>query len=722
MRILEIMELPNSSNLLFEAAGPGDPWFKLLRNLESIFTKAIPDAKGEIYQLTWKGKPIEGIPGITKENINLIRQAIANNDLSSLSRLPKNLLKDIVNTIPEFSSLATSSLDEVAKDLGETIPMMMKRLAKEYYQSNERLSGLDVIDYLKQRSAQFKLQDLAKDPGGQSQSLDDTVIDFVENFLREQIKKYAPEVEVAGRTIGISTQSSNQMVNSLTRIVNAIVPFQFRSAFFKIIPWIKETLPDLIFRTKLTKFLKPKLKTIDEALEKQVQEIMRKEQEISKPIYDESGNIVGGGRAAELNIMENLDNIWAIIGRAKKTVLSDSEIKQYIREWILENESIPQKYKDEFLKNPATQEFIRDGANYTKSVLKRMTSIYIKAHLKKLPFISQLVQLVERKAIEPGKTVPKIDWTDWFDRLSRDVIYKTPLSREEMMELSMKTSKWGAVAEWAFIYLIYETIISALLENYVAAFIRNYFYAPDFNKTLEQYRQWCKAGLMQDKNNPTKMVDPSECDKLLKKVQTTTWDEYVKLFKINNPWENYVKDIEEVWVTKYPGWSGPIKKLFALVFEATIDPLTKLDELGEFLKIGISPDTLMEKFNLSKEKYLQEYNKQLDPIKQQLSQRGIDVENTKELETAMRNDISTAYKKDPRLQYVTGNFKENLEDFKKFLKRPPNTFSDTQLVNAVEKTDEKGDKYYLIDGKEPIDPADNPKFIFFNGTFTQKEE
>jgi hypothetical protein len=105
-------------------------------------------------------------------------------------------------------------------------------------------------------------------------------------------------------------------------------------------------------------------------------------------------------------------------------------------------------------------------------------------------------------------------------------------------------------------------------------------------------------------------------------------------------------------------------------------------------------------------------------MEKQLRSLGLPVDNEKELDAATAELIRKQEKENPELRYMSGNLKENLVDFKKFLTTPPNTMTMSSLTNAAEMTDNVG-KYYLIDKTKPVDIYDNPKFRFFEGTFTQ---
>lgn len=682
-RIQEIMGVENNLPILLEQPKP------LLTALKSIFTNAEPLEKGAIYQLTHNGKPLKKLANTEFQELKSLvskpnfKFADITDDALRLT------LKQIVQSSEELQALAEKTIQDIAKSQGKTVSQLMKEFAQDYIDTNAE--NYTPEEWIKRKLSALTVPDGTG--GRQALTIDDGSIELIENYLVQQLKRFVPEIEVAGRKISAASDSwwTTGTGAQLKSLGNAMLPYYFKNLWYKFVPWAMEILPN-----KLLKKWKIKIPEIAEELEKQVAEIMRKQQ-----------NLDPKGEQMRLDILENLDNMWAIISRGRKSMM-EQQYKEVIQDWFVTNSAIPKKELDVFLNNPGVKKVMETVPEYLDAKMNYMLGVYMKAHVKKIPVVGWLLQVLKKTATYRGdfkKAFKESDFLEFIPRLKNDILYKTPLTKAEMMELGMRTTKMGTAAELAFVYLIWIPVVENLIKNLWATVYQNYKVIDDFNKELERYRQLCKVGLVEENGKP---ISPVECNKRFAEIPRNTWEDMIDNVVANYPWNEYIRDVKEGFGEGIP--EG--------LWNTLLGPFTRIDEVYSALKKSVSDVEGVIPYDRWKKEALEPFEELRKDMKQQLTRLGLPVDNDKELDAKIVDLIRKQYKDNPELRYMSGNLKENLADFKKFLTTPPNTETMSSLTNAAEMTDDVG-KYYLIDKTKPVDIYDNPKFRFFEGTFTQ---
>lgn len=681
-RIQEIMGVENNLPILLEQPKP------LLTALKSIFTNAEPLEKGAIYQLTYNGKPLKKLANAEFQELKSLVSK-PNFKFADITDDGLRLtLKQIVQSNEELQALAEKTIQDIAKSQGKTVSQLMKEFAQDYIDTNAE--NYTPEEWIKSKLSGLRVADGT--PNGRPLNIDDGSIELIENYLVQQLKKFVPEIEVAGRKISAASNSwwTTGPGAQLKSLGNALLPYYFKNLWYKFVPWATEILPN-----KLLKKWKIEVPSIVDDLEGQVAEIMRKQQTLDPQ-----------GEEMSFDVLENLDNMWAIISRGRKSMM-EQQYKQMIQDWFVTNSAIPKKELEVFLNNPGVKKVMETPPEYLTKKMDYIFMTYLKAHVKKIPIVGATLQAIKNAKARGGiiKSFKEQDFFEFIPRLKNEILYKTPLTKAEMMELGMRTTKAGTIIEFAFIYLIWVPVVENLIKNYFATIYQNYFVIDDFNKELERYRQLCKVGLIEENGKP---IPPSECNKRFAEIKRTTWDGMIENVKANYPFRAYIRDVKEGFGEGIP------EGLWNLL----LNPATRIDELYSTLKKSVSEGESVIPFERWKDEALEPFEPIREDMEKQLRSLGLPVDNEKELDAATAELIRKQEKENPELRYMSGNLKENLVDFKKFLTTPPNTMTMSSLTNAAEMTDNVG-KYYLIDKTKPVDIYDNPKFRFFEGTFTQ---
>jgi len=571
-------------------------------------------------------------------------------------------LKKLANAeFQELKSLVSKPNFKFADITDDGLRLTLKQIV----QSNEELQAL----------AEKTIQDIAKSQG---KTVSQLMKEFAQDYIDTNAENYTPEEWIKNK------------LSTLTVPDGTAIPYYFKNLWYKFVPWAIEILPN-----KLLKKWKIEVPSIVDDLEGQVAEIMRKQQTLDPQ-----------GEEMSFDVLENLDNMWAIISRGRKSMM-EQQYKQMIQDWFVTNSAIPKKELEVFLNNPGVKKVMETPPEYLTKKMDYIFMTYLKAHVKKIPIVGATLQAIKNAKARGGiiKSFKEQDFFEFIPRLKNEILYKTPLTKAEMMELGMRTTKAGTIIEFAFIYLIWVPVVENLIKNYFATIYQNYFVIDDFNKELERYRQLCKVGLIEENGKP---IPPSECNKRFAEIKRTTWDGMIENVKANYPFRAYIRDVKEGFGEGIP------EGLWNLL----LNPATRIDELYSTLKKSVSEGESVIPFERWKDEALEPFEPIREDMEKQLRSLGLPVDNEKELDAATAELIRKQEKENPELRYMSGNLKENLVDFKKFLTTPPNTMTMSSLTNAAEMTDNVG-KYYLIDKTKPVDIYDNPKFRFFEGTFTQ---
>lgn len=665
-RGLELMGLPKK-NVLNEQA-----LWKFWKSVEDLLTgaKNIPQSN-EVKigtRLDDKGNVVGGVE-VPKTVYNDLRRLIGNGDVNawnSLDQEAKIFLSKIIMTNPElYNKIYNEAISDFLANEGITKTEFLQKIAKD-------------LDEARESDPLASLEDIMVRDG-----VDPATAKLIDGKLTDEVKPYMKwsidDVKV-----------NPKIISSWKNLWSVMEPKALKSVRYK---WMKGYLKSV--------------------------------QEAKKKILEEMGIIqaklqrVEGGEAAKLNIKDNLNNIMFLIAGMRRSG-SESSYADLIKKYISENDFLPKDQVEEFMKQDWVQNSIKAAARSADEESIVIGTKTLQAFMESVPVLN-FFSLLWRKG--GFKNLNLIDYFGLilpnFKRLFNYAVFRTPLYMDEIAELSLRTGRNAALVETAASFLLFETVVKPSMLASLRTILENWVSIPQIKEKIELIRELCTYGAIRDEEG--NIVD---CEDLIQQIEYKTFQDFKEYWKQNIPFNEWTKEWLNDAQQKYEKWG--VIGIYMADIMAILDGVTYADETMVSTWENVLAPVLFRKEPAAWEEWRKElesrYNESMKETISKLKSSGFNTEDPKVFEEQLIKKIDDLKRQYPEIEKGAGNFSNDLEGFKKWL-RDVNKYNeiDRQKAKEFKKVDEKTGKkiyhYFLIDGAQPITP-ENPKYIWFpNKTF-----